>query len=415
MDVRKKNTYEVLDMIEKNLISESDIIYYIENDYLDNQLLEDVMDNMFSEYGEYSAVNGNKPSVGLTRWLADKIRGDYDSSKRSNDPMAIALGKNHEITKSVAKSTGISNHVEPNPLPKDIFNKNPLDGIALKSGLSHEQKLAIAANKVHNAETRSKFYQEKANNSIFKSSQEKADLEKSNLEKAKQEYKELADKGGEGKSIKDIGVTKSKEQIDDDLKKEIAKLHEKNATQAKSVEKHAEAPKPVKVETPKQTETKVETSNNGHTETQKPGGGEDHTDGIWEKIKGGYHTIKKAAGEHLDAAKKYAMEHPGVAGAAAAGAAVAGLAAYAGYKHLKNKKALASAHEDAHKAAMDSISKTHGHLSGAAAAHIHNDIHNVINSNKEMFKKDPRKSKEQLINHFGSDEYKKHLISKLSK
>lgn len=394
MDVRKKNTYEVLDMIEKNLISESDIIYYIENDYLDNQLLEDVMDTMFAEWGNASAANSlNFAFKGSKEKMQEKMQNLHNEY--------------------FPKSSEVSN------LPKDIFNKNPLDGIALKSGLSHEQKLAMAANKVHNAETRSKFYQEKANNSIFKSNQEKADLEKSNLEKAKQEYKELADKGGEGKSIKDIGVTKSKEQIDDDLKKEIAKLHEKNAAQAKSLEKHAEAPKPVKAEpvkaeAPKQTETKVETNNSGHTETPKTNS-DDHADGIWEKIKGGYHTIKKAAGEHLEAAKKYAMEHPGVAGAAAAGAAVAGLAAYAGYKHLKNKKALASAHEDAHKAAMDSISKTHGHLSGAAAAHIHNDIHNVINSNKEMFKKDPRKSKEQLINHFGSDEYKNHLVSKLSK
>lgn len=347
MDVRKKNTYEVLDMIEKNLISESDIIYYIENGYLDNQLLEDVMDTMFSEAS--------------IKELNDKI------SDLSND-----VKSHQEVLKSL-------------PYPdRALYMKHNFAPV-LKEKYKLTKELVRKNEEIRSAER--------------------------NLEAAKEGHSL-----GYGSAA---DVEEAQKRLDSIKSKhngvETPKQTETKVETTKSAEpvKH----EPVKTEAPKQVETKTEApkqTETGHTETPKTSNDE-HADGIWEKIKGGYHTIKKAAGEHLETAKKYAMEHPGIAGAAAAGAAVAGLAAYAGYKHLKNKKALASAHEDAHKAAMDSISKTHGHLSGAAAAHIHNDIHNVINSNREMFKKDPRKSKEQLVNHFGSDEYKKHLISKLSK
>lgn len=344
MDVRKKNTYEVLDMIEKNLISESDIIYYIENDYLDNQLLEDVMDTMFSEAS--------------IKELNDKI------SDLSND-----VKSHQEVLKSL-------------PYPdRALYMKHNFAPV-LKEKYKLTKELKGKEEEIKSAER--------------------------NLEASKNDYNM-----GNGSAA---DVEEAQKRLDFIKSKhngvETPKQTETKVETTKTVEpvKH----EPVKTEAPKQTETKVETNNNGHTETPKTSNGE-HAEGIWEKIKSGYHSIKQSAGEHLAHAKQYAMEHPGIAGAAAAGATLAGLAAYAGYKHLKNKKALTSAHEGAHKAAMDSISKTHGHLAGAAAAHIHNDIRNVINSNREMFKKDPRKSKEQLVNHFGSDEYKKHLISKLSK
>lgn len=340
MDVRKKNTYEVLDMIEKNLISESDIIYYIENGYLDNQLLEDVMDTMFSEAS--------------IKELNDKI------SDLSND-----VKSHQEVLKSL-------------PYPdRALYMKHNFVPV-LKEKYKLTKELKGKNEEIRSAER--------------------------NLEASKNDYNM-----GNG-SASDVEEAQKRLDSIKSLHNSPSKVENPKHDTSKIIEPKTET----KAVAPKQTETKVETNNNGHTETPKTSNDE-HADGIWEKIKSGYQSIKQSAGEHLAHAKQYAMEHPGIAGAAAAGAAVAGLAAYAGYKHLKNKKALASAHEDAHKAAMDSISKTHGHLSGAAAAHIHNDIHNVINSNKEMFKKDPRKSKEQLINHFGSDEYKKHLVSKLSK
>ena len=340
MDVRKKNTYEVLDMIEKNLISESDIIYYIENDYLDNQLLEDVMDTMFSE----SSI----------KELKDKIP-DLENDIKSH----------HEILKSLPYADKAS-YMKHNFIPV-LKEKNKLHA-----------ELEAKEEEIRSAEK--------------------------NLEAAKNDYTM-----GNG-SAADVEEAQKRLDFIKSLHNSPSKVENPKHDTSKITEPKTET----KAVAPKQTETKVETNNNGHTETPKTGNDE-HAEGIWEKFKSGYHSIKQSAGEHLAHAKQYAMEHPGIAGAAAAGAALAGLAAYAGYKHLKNKKALTSAHEGAHKAAMDSISKTHGHLAGAAAAHIHNDIRNVINSNREMFKKDPRKSREQLVNHFGSDEYKKHLISKISK
>lgn len=137
----------------------------------------------------------------------------------------------------------------------------------------------------------------------------------------------------------------------------------------------------------------------------------EHHEGIIDKVKGAYNTIKQSASEHLGHLTKWASENPGSATAAGvAGAAGAALAGYAAYKHFKNKRQMKNLHNEAHAAAMKNINATHPHMSNALSSKVSDHIKQVINNNKGNFKKDFNKSKDELVKHFGSNEYKSSLI-----
>lgn len=84
------------------------------------------------------------------------------------------------------------------------------------------------------------------------------------------------------------------------------------------------------------------------------------------------------------------------------------------YKHMRFKKKTKPTFDEAHKAATESLKKTHPELAVHADKEIRNDVNKVISANKDNFKDNHEDTHKMIVNHFKSDKYKQELANRFN-
>lgn len=165
----------------------------------------------------------------------------------------------------------------------------------------------------------------------------------------------------------------------------------------------------------------VEKSDNSHTQNSNNSSHENtssHESGNNDSEHGdAIENIKNHALDIAHKGKEWATEH-GINGLhVTLGALAAGMLAKGGYhlyKHMRFKKKTKPTFDEAHKAATESLKKTHPELAVHADKEIRNDVNKVITANKDNFKDNHEDTHKMIVNHFKSDKYKQELANRFN-